>query len=176
MPHRSFTIWSSLRLKLLSLFYYLFTVGYKWKCISLFTICLSKNPTNGQNLLLDIISLPSPHFPLGIIPHRKLGNYQVIVFFLNSVWAESLHFLLYFHVLWIIVMHRNNPKNKYILVFNDMDNLKKGASSRFEKKWTNQTTPTPNSSVSLSVICISTIQERHSSCCSIGQNSSSYKL
>lgn len=66
----------SLRLKLLSLFYYLFTVGYKWKCISLFTICLSKNPTNGQNLLLDIISLPSPHFPSGIIPHRKLGNFK----------------------------------------------------------------------------------------------------
>lgn len=104
-----------------------------------FPCLLSKKPTNGQNLLLDIISLPSPHFPSGVIPHRKLGNCQVIVFFLNSVWAESLHFLLYFHVLWIIVMHRNNPKNKYIFVFNDMDNLKKGASSRFEKKWTNQT-------------------------------------
>lgn len=24
-------------------------------------------------------------------------------------------------------MHRNNPKNKYILVFNDIDNLKKGS-------------------------------------------------
>lgn len=131
MPHRSFSIWSSLRLKLLSLFYYLFTLGYKWKCISLFTF---KKPHKRAKF-----ALPSPHFPSGIIPHRKLGNCQVIVFFLNSVWAESLHFLLYFHVLWIIVMHRNNPKNKYIFVFNDMDNLKKGASSRFEKKWTNQT-------------------------------------